>query len=677
MKSTTAALLLLSLFSLPASGFQLSGESGFYFVNLKGDYRRELGLEKWRGRKRGYYYRLNLEDSFHAGKGALFRFSVTSGTPKVPYVNLFTSNGDSLFYGGVKTFNVEELYLKKEGFLFKNLNLTVGKQPFEVPALFRDNLWGARLSYSFKRFTLFWNQIAGYEGRYLLPERKNEDDVDIAVFGLSWKGFTLGGYRIMDAKGPYPARFRSGLFLKLEGSNYTFSAVSQNGSYGGWGELSSGPLKLIGGYWQKGITTYGYREDLKGEGLIFRPAEGDLRFGKVSCSFNYGNLPVTVYAVRFETSSGRLIGNEAGGEIDYPVKEGALFLKGAVGSSGAYALFGGFRWGVKSFEGYGEPVRFKVKNFFDVVGEYADFPGKPYPAQLEYEGWAKYKHVGFWHSTYRLTAYTESFRFRVSTGRNSKVDYVVWGNTADNFLYQRSHGKLWHLEELYVSRGRFRLGLQPVSVKPLFSDYLPGISYRFKGLKASLFYHRFNGGRGSQDYGVALLSFRNLSYISVFNGSSTRSALSLFLQRRNFLFGGVREWGHGLSGDWGAVFGVKGSLFKTEFSAQYRVFSDSLSTFNLREFYRDAGLALRPGERGVRYVTASLERPLTFWRLSRFSTKLRFLYNRLYRFSGAYVAQEFGLGLLLKPGRKCTLELLGGVGSSSINYTGLRFKLSW
>ena len=676
MKSTVAAVLLLSLLPLPSFGFQLSGETGFYGVKLKGNYRRELGLEKWRGRKTGYYYRLNIGKTFSLSRGTVFRFSVTSGTTKVPCVNLFTSNNDSLFSGGVKTFNVSELYLSKTGFLFKNLRLKLGKQTFEIPALFRDDLWGASFDYSFKGYSLFWNQIAGYEGKFLLPERKNEDDVDIAVFGVEKGGLTFGGYRIMDAKGPSPAVFKNGLFLKLNGENYAISAVSQNGNYGGWGELSLGQLKLIGGYWQKGITTYGYREDLKGEGLIFRPTLGNLRFGKISYSFSYLNLPINLYAARFETASGNLIGNEAGGEVDYPVRGGALFLKGALGSDGTYAFFGGYRWGVKVPESYGD-LNVKLKNYFDVIGEYADFPGKPYPAQLEYEGWAKYKHVGFWHSTYKLTAYTDSFRFRVSTGRNSKFDYLVWGNTSDNFLYQKSHGKLWHLEELYTFGRNYSVGLQPVSVEPLFSDYLPGISYRFRGLKTSLFYHRFNGGRGSQDHGVALLSYRSFSYVSVFNGSSTQSALSFFLKRKNFSVGGVREWGYGHSGDWGAVFSVKGSLFGTEISAGYRVFSDSLSTFNLREFYRDVGLALRPGERGVRYATASIERPLTFWNFSRFSTKVRLTYDRLYRFSGEYIAQEFGLGIVLKPGKRCTLEFLGGVGSSSINYTGLRFKLSW
>jgi len=676
VKSTVAILLFLSLIPLPSLGVQLSGELGFYGVKLKGNYNRELGLENWRGRKTGYYYRLNIGKSFRLSPGTRFKFSVTSGTTKVPYVNLFTSTDDSLFNGGVKTFNVEELYLIKRGFLFKNLTLRVGKQPFEIPALFRDNLWGARLSYSLNGFNLFWNQIAGYEGKYLLPQRKNEDDVDIAVFGFKREGVTLGAYRIMDAKGVYPAEFKTGLFFKLDGKSFTLSGVSQNGNLGGWGEISLGSLKFTGGYWQKGITSYGYREDVRDEGLIFRPTEGNLRFGKVSYSFNFKKLPVSVYVARFETSSGKLIGNEAGGEVDYPVKGGALFIKGALGSGGTYALFGGYRWGVKIPEGYGG-LRVKLKNYFNVVGEYADFPNKFYPTQLEYEGWAKSSHVGFWHSTYKLTAYTDTFRFKVSTGKNSKFDYIVWGNTADNFLYQRNHGKLWHIEELYTSNGNFRLGLQPVSVKPLFSDYLPGISYRLNGFQASLLYHQFNSLTGSQDHGVALISYRNLYYTAVFNGSSTQSALSFFLKRENVTLGGVKEWGDGHSGDWGAVFGLRGSLLGTEVSVGYRVFSDNLSTFNLREFYRDVGLSLRPGERGVRYATASLERPINFWKFSRFSTRVRLSYDRLYRFSGSYVAQEFGLGIILKPGKRCTLELLGGLGSSSISYTGLRFNLSW
>ena len=675
MKSTAAALLLL-LFSSPAFSFQLSGETGVYTVNLKGDYVRETGLEKWKGRKSGYYYRIELGRSFTLSRGTEFKFSITTGTTKVPYVNLFTSDKDSLFSGGVKTFNVKELYLRKRGFLFKNLTLKAGKQLFEVPGLFKDYLWGGSFTYSAGDFKLFWNQIAGYEGRYLLERRSSEDDVDIAVLGFGYRWVSAGVYRIMDAKGVENAEFKSGLFLKIKGSKGSVSLVSQNGRTGGWGELRLSPLTLKAGYWQKGITTYGYAEDLKSEGLIFRPSISGLRFGKVSLSFSLLDVPVTLYGARFETSSGKLIGNEAGGEVDYPFYGGALFLRGSAGTGGAYALFAGYRWGVKVPESYGS-FGLKLKNYFSTSGEYADFPKKPYTPQLEYEGWSEFGHVGYWHSTYKLTAYSEKFRFKVSTGKNTKLDYIVWGNTADNFLYQRGHGKLWHFEELSLSERGFTAGLQPVSVEPLFSDYLPGISYATGGFRAGVFYNRFNGGRGSDDHAVALLSFKGLSYVAVSNGSSFRSALSFYKDAGVITVGALKEWGYGHSGDWGAVVGVKGELLKTALSVSYRVFSNSVSTFNLREFYRDVGLALRPGERGVRYLTASALRPLNVLGLSRFKTELRLLYNRLYSFSGRFLVQEFGMGILLKPGRRCSLELSGALGSSSLSYTGLKFSLSW
>ncbi len=676
MKSTVAALLLLLLFPSASKAFKLSGETGFYRVNLKGDYTRELGLEKWRGRKSGYYYRLELSNRFSITGGTSFKVSVITGTTKVPSVNAFTSNGDSLFYGGVKTFDVKELYFRKRGFLFKKLTLTAGKQLFTVPALFRDYLWGGSFRYSDGNLSLFWNQIASYEGRYLLMNGNGEDDVDIAVFGADWRNFTFGAYRIMDARGNRPAVFRNGVFFRYRSGNLTVSGVSQNGRLGGWGEFHFNSFTLTGGYWQKGITSYGYREEVRNEGLIFRPTIDGMKFGKLSYSFALNGVPVSLYAARFETSGGRLIGNEVGGEVDYPFWRGVLFLKGAAGSGGAYGVFGGYRWGFRLPAVYrGEKV--KVKNYFDIWGEYANFPQRFYPTQLEYEGWATYKHVGFWHSTYRMRAYTGSFSFQVATGKNTKFDYIVWGNTADNFLYQRNHGKLWHLEELYTGGRNYRFGLQPVSVKPLFSDYLPGLSYRLKGLKFSAFYHSFNGGRGSSDYGLGIVSYKGLSLGALSNGRSTQSLLAFYREFRNFRVGGIREWGHGHRGDWGAVFGVKGRVFETELSADYRVFSGGLSTFNLREFYRNAGLALRPGERGVRYFKATADTPLNFWNFPKFSTKLRFIYDRLYRFSGSYVAQEFGIGLSLKPGKMCNLELLLGFGSSNLSYTGVKFLLNW
>ena len=676
MKSTLAVLLFL-LTPLSSSALQLSGEWGFYRVKLKGDYRREVGLDKWKGRKGGYYYSLKLEDLFPITSGSDFKLSVVTGTTKVPYVNIFTSNSDSLFQGGVKTFNLRELYFEKRKFLFKRLKLRVGKQPFRVPGLFKDYLWGGKFVYSFDSFSLFWDQIAGYEGRYLLPTKGSEDDVDIAVFGLKRGGLTVGLYRIMDARGELPARFKSGFFLGLNGKGYSLSLVSQSGKVGGWGELRHGFFELKGGYWQKGITSYGYSEDVRGEGILFRPDTDGLLFGKVSSSFTVLKLPVTLYAARFETSSGKLIGNELGGEVDYPAGGGELFLKGAVGSRNSYAFFGGYRWGVKFPSTVYPSLNVKLKSYFDVVGEYADFPKKDYSAQLDYEGWAKYSHVGYWHSTYSLTAFTDSLRLKVSTGRNSKVNYVVWGNTADNFLYQRNHRKLWHLEEALFKEKGFIVGLQPFSVKPLISDYLPGVSFQFKGLKFGTFYNRFSGGRGNDDHGLWAVSYRGLSYVLVSNGSSTQSALSFYFERNGLSLGAVREWGYGHSGDWGGVLGLKGELLEWSLSGSYRVFSNFLSTFNLREFYRNSGLALRPGERGVRYLSFKAEEPFNHFGLSRFSTRLKLIYNRLYRFSGDYVAQELGLGFLLKTGRNSYLELLGALGSSSISYTSLRFSVSW
>ncbi len=675
MKSTTTAIILL-LLPATATAFQISGESGFYTVQLNGKYDRETGLNRWEGRKSGYYYQLKLKEDFHLTRGTTFKLSITTGNTKVPYINLFTSEEDTLFTGSSKTFNVEDLFLEKKGFLLKNLTLKVGKQLFEVPALFKDHLWGGSLTYSTPSFKLFWNQIAGYEGNYLLPRRSSEDDVDITVLEINWRRITAGIYRIMDARGDSPAEFKNGLFLKFKGDYYSISTVSQNGKLGGWGKISLHPLNVKAGYWQNRITTYGYSEELRDEGLIFRPTTDGMRFGKISCNFRYSNIPFTLYTARFETSSGKLIGNEFGGEVEYPLWNGYLFLKGGIGSNSSYALFGGYRWGIKILDNPGR-VKVKLKNYFNVIGEYADFPGKNYQTQLEYEGWSKYHHVGYWHSTYKLTAYTQQLRFKVSTGRNSKVDYIVWGNTADNFMYQRTHRKLWHLEELSLSQGKFTLGLQPVSVRPLFSDYLPGLSLSINGMTAGVFYQQMRNGRGRKDYGVAIFSYRNFSYTAVTNGSSTQSALTFYLKKNGLTLGAIKEWGFSHRNDWGAVAGVEGEILKTKISVNCRVFSQNLSTFNLREFYRDSGLALRPGEKGVRYISASAETPLNFLELSRFSTKLLFTYNRLYRFSGGFVAHEFGAGIILKPGKKCSLELLGSAGSPSLRYTGLKFLLNW
>jgi len=655
---------LIVLLPLTAYGFLISGETGGYSVKLKGNYKRQFGFERWKGKKEGYYYRLDLKESFHLGKSADFFLSVTTGSTKVPYESILTSERDKLFYGGFKTFNIKELYLIKRGFIWRKLTLKAGKQEFRIPGLIKDYLWGGSFIYQLnKNFSIYWNQIAGYEGKYLLFSG-DEDDVDISQFGVNWKGLNLGFYRIMDAKGNLSGISKGGVYGEYSKKGFKTSLFSQNGKWGGISRLDLNGIEIKAGYSQRGTTSYGYGEDLGNLGLIFKPSFSGVRF--LSLSFSpYRFLRVNLS--RFEKPSGRQIGNEVGGELRYPFYKGELFLRGAVGSHNSYALFGGYRWGINNLEKF-SPANFSIKNYFSISGEYSDLPRRRYRPQIDFDGWDKAKHVGYWHTTYKLSLKSENLRFKVSTGRNTKVDYVVWGNTSDNFLYQKSHRKLWHLEELNYSFRNFRLGLQPFEIKGVMKDYLWGILYETSGLRAGTLYHK-----EKSRLGIYTLSYKNLSYVLFSNGCRSNSLLSLYLKAFGLTASLSKEWGKGQSREWGVLLETKRKFFSNDLTVRYRVHSKKFSTYRVREYYRDDGLMVRPSEGDERYLKVLVERPLNY----KFSPKLGFIYNRLYRFSGDFVSQEFGFSISFKPCRRGTFSLLGALGTNSSYYEGIKFSVSW
>ncbi len=656
--------LLFILWPSVSNALQFSGETGFYTVKLKGNYKRQLGFEDWRGSKGGYYYGLELRQKFKVSKKADFFLSVLSGSPKVPYLNLFTSEGDKLFPGSWRRFNVKEIYLFRRGFIWKNLNLKVGKQEFRVPGIFRDYLWGGSFEYHFSEgFSVYWNQIAGYEGRYLLFS-KEEDDVDIAVFGINWKRLNFGLYRIMDAKGELPAVSKNGFFGEYRGKAFRLTLFSQNGKAGGVSGLTLGNLSLNIGYSEKGITSYGYSEDVRDLGLIFKPSFSGVRFASLSYSpFSF----LSLYLLRVESSAGSLIGNEFGGEVWYPFLKGEVFLRGALGSHNSYALFGGYRWGIRIPKEI-PSFNYNVENFFRVWGEYSDLPMKSYKPQIGYEGWERARHIGYWHTTYKLSVSSENLRLKVSTGRNTKVDYIVWGNTADNFLYQKNHGKLWHLEELNYIRGKFKFGLQPFSVWGVFNDFLPGISYSSKFFSLGSYYHEADEG-----FGVYSVSLKHLNYTLISNKNRSNSILTGFLKGKNFLVSLSKEWGSGQGREWGALIKLNYEFLGNLLGLSYRVHSKKFSTFGIREFQRNDGLIIRPGEGDERYLRAYIERPISF----KFNPRVRFIYDRLHNFSGKFLAQEFGISLSFNPCKRGEFSLLGALGTNHSYYEGVKFSVSW
>ncbi|TCK06611.1 hypothetical protein [Phorcysia thermohydrogeniphila] len=675
-KLFTALFVLLVL--SPSYGFELSGETGFYNTELKGEYERQVGYDLWNSKKEGFLLKLKVAEEFRLGSDAKFRLSVTTGTTKAPFVTLFSSDDDKLFSGDFRSFNLRELYVEKEHFLLENLFFRAGKQPFNLFPFIDDYLWGGTFTFRFSDTLSFsWHQIAGYEGKYLLFNSEKEDDVDLFGGKFDWRAplgkFSVGFYRLSDAKGE-DVGVNKNTFLftfkpSLQGTVASFAGALQNGKELLTAELKLKGLEIIGGYAEKGFTSYGFREGIRDLSYIYKPTLSDVTFLKAGTSFSLEGLNLKLHTLYLEN-----VGSELGGELSYPFYRGELFLRGALGTDGSYFTYAGYRWGVDTSPLPNYLGNVEVENYFNLWGEYADFPQKEYSPQIGYEGWERAKHVGYWHSTYKLSLKLEGFSLKVSTGRDSKVDYVVWGNTADNFLYAQTHGKLWHFEEASYSLAPLTFGLQRVEVTGFISENLTGVSFS-KGLRTGVFTEE---GRKYLLFAFPLKRGELLSFHKV--GGERNVHLFGFSENLvPFSFGYLRELFEGGRKAWGAfvrgeteVSGFKGEVF-------FKVYSKNFTTFGVREFFRDEGFIYRPGEKDVRFLRAKVSKKvhLGFSSIDKFSPEISFLYDRLTRFSGGYVGEEGGVTLSLKPGKRCRLEIVELFGSEDTYYHGLRFSLSW
>ena len=664
---------IFTLLALSVSyGLELSGEAGFYGVKLKGGYERQVGYNLWDLKKEGFLFKLDFGEEFSVGEGTRFRLSVTTGTTKAPYVTVFTPSEERLFPGTVRNFNLKELFFEKDRFLLRELSLRAGKQKFNLFPLIDDYLWGGTFTFKLPKGVSFtWYQVAGYEGKYLLFNSQEEDDVDLFGGNVAYKTplgkLSVGFFRISDARGEktgvnrdtFLFTFRPEVF---KGFNALFSGALQNGRGLLALSLKVRYFELAGGCAEKGFTSYGFREGVRDLGYIYRPTFSDVVFLKAETRFLLKGFGFKFHSLYVDS-----LGSEVGGEVSYPFYKGELFFKGALGTDGSYFTYAGYRWGARDYPFPEYLGSLKVENYFNLWGEYADLPQRSYSPQVGYEGWEKAEHVGYWHSTYKLSLKSEEFSLKVSTGKDSKVDYVIWGNTADNFLYSQTHGKLWHFEEAYYSLAPFSFGLQRVEVAGFISEYLTGIGFS-KGVRFGAFadegdkylflsfpfregeLHLFHKSGGlktylfgvSKDYG-----FLSIGYL------------------KEFFDGGRRAWGTFVKGET-ELFGLRGG-------ALLRVYSKNFTTFRLREFFRDDGFIYRPGERDCRFLRLKLSKELAY----KFSPEVSLIYDRLSRFSGSYVGEEWGALVSLKVGKKCRLEVVELSGSNNTFYHGLRFSLTW
>ena len=683
MKRCLACLSLLLISHLPARGAELSGEVEFYNANLERSYQRKTGYDKWRGTKSGFLYKLKAGEKFKVGENSTFYLTVTSGTPKAPYLSILTPSADRLFDRDFKSYNIDEMFFKTDGLLSERVSLSLGKQRFTFPLLMSDRLWGGTLKLRATDNLFFtWYQIAGYEGSYMLKE---EDDIDIFGGGAKWTaGKTeVEGYliKLSDARGKRAGVNKNTLILSVKRKagrlRVSFSSALQNGRSAFGVTLKGWNAELLAGYAEKGFTSYGFREHIRDTGYIFKPAFSGCGFVRVSSAYRLRDTSLKLHYTYTAKSNRRLIGNEWGGEVSHPFYGGELFLRLATGTGGSSFFSTGYRWGIRTHRQEGAQIA-EVKGSFATAGEYLDPGGRDYTTWNGYEGWDSAEHIGYWHSTLKLSVSAEHVKAKISTGPNSKVDYVVWGNTSDNYLYSRTHGKLWHLEELSYTQGNLKMGLQEVHLPGFVRENLAGVS-RAGRFSAGLFleeHGKVEKGSNCVRYATlfAELPFVLPFYMHRWNGKENQHIYGASAKFKWVRAGYIRETGDTLSRAWGAFAQTAFKFKGLSGGLTYRVYSEKFKTFGMKEDFREAELAYRPGESNIRVLTAKLWREL---RVSGFAPVVSVSYGRLLEFSGDYIGEEAGLSISFKVTDRSRLKLKTAVGNKGSHYEGVTFELKW
>ena len=291
------------------------------------------------------------------------------------------------------------------------------------------------------------------------------------------------------------------------------------------------------------------------------------------------------------------------------------------------------------------------------MGEYADLPQRDYKAQKGYEEWSYASHVGYWHTSLKisLTDRDKDFKATLSTGPSTQRDFLIWGNSGDNYLYETEGEKLFHLEEVWwqMPEGA-KVGLLRVSSYGLFDESFAGISL-FK--EKLLFLRRgrdnFLSAKLLSGHLEALASSNEEGYLTL-KTSFRGSALIYQKKRRN------SSWGAYLTLEKSLNQSLKGKLL-------YLIYSKEFSTLNLRESFRDVGYIFRPSEEDERLLKLSLsiEAPVS----------LRLFYLNLSSFSGKYVGEEAGFRLTIL--KKPLFSLKGSLGSGHTFYYGVELSARW
>ena len=667
------------LFAGPLYAGTLSAESGFISSNLKGNYRRQTGYYRWKNRKTGLVYKLNYNDTFSINDRTSFRLGITSGNTKDEFLKL---EGNTPFNRLSKSFDIEELSLGLRDFPFNGFSMNFGKLLFNAPPLISDYLWGGRFMYMFnKNLSIQWNQIAGYEGKYLLFGTRAEDDVD--VFGpqiryiINGKQLSVGFLRISDARGEKPGRNINNVLLSLKDKGLDLYGLLQNGKVSGCLDYKFNNLSFLSGYSQKGITSYGFREFERDIGSVYKPTFSDTFFIRSSFSFNVGKLRLEPSYLYLQSTKGKPIGSELTLDTSYPFFGGNLFLDASKGTSGSYVFYTGYRFNLENQEIPYISKPYEQSFYFNTWGEYLNPPEVYYQPQNGYEGWESAEHIGFWHSTFKYDFRYSGFHLKVSTGRNSKINYVVFGNTADDLKYQRNHGKLWHFESLNYNVGNLRLGLQDVKLNGFVNENLAGIDL-LKPFKIGYFWEQHGiTKRGSDriNYIVSGIDYRSFSFNYMYrtNRSEFNQIYSAYYNSRPVRCGYTREYGSNLRNAWSSSIDLSKEFQTFNFDILDAVFSRKFTTFGLREFFRNIGFIYKPTESNLRLLKLSISRNLPF----KLKPNLSISYLKLKKFNGSSIGEEGDVKLMFEPFKGSKLSLVYALANNSSDYKGLAFSIRW
>jgi hypothetical protein len=634
-------LLLLSVLSCFAQ--TIKGEFGYLYLRNNTKILPQTGFRNWCGRKGCFYHSLTVEESFRS-EDTRFKLSVISGKSLNPYACSRTTN--ERFGNDFKSFNIKELFA--EGNIY-GFSVTVGKFGVNLFPTIDDFFWGGKVSKDIEGFKVTYFQLQGYEGKYYLLEGESEDDIDVYGLKLEKGTYSLTAFRISDV---YSDKNKNTISF-CAGENFRTCASLQNGKWLFYGAFNRDYLSISAGHSDSGYTSHGFREGIRDLGLVLKPGFGG-NFFKVSYKWKNFEPYFLILDYRGE------LYEEGGLKAEKKLGNGALFLKTAYSERGSYFLSAGYSFHSLQFLVPKGLKNVKTEWKLKVKGEYIDMKKKDYATQLGYDWWNDGKHIGFWRTFFSQTFKVNNFTVEVSTGPDSRKDFVVWGNDLECDC-QKDREKLWHFEKAFWNKNHFKLGLQEVKIPGFVNQNLVGLGYEDKNFLLGAF------GRKAERYLTAGAKYGKLKAFWLLKKRDASDNAGILNYEGRFLTAGITLEESGRKGGYVQAFynflGLKTNLLFASFGKDF-------STFKLKEFFRDLGNIYKPSEKDLNVFSVSLGKNL-------FGIDCKATYRRFSHRNGNYIGEEGGITVsyFIWDKAKITAEFF--LGDHNSHYEGATLEMLW